>query len=513
MTQRPKGTISRRAFLAGAGAAAASTAAGPFVRRARAAAGDEIEQVTVGLVTDPSTMDPHMHVSRFTLDIHNQIYEQLVHRDGKAKMVPGLATGWRATGERTWRLDLRKGVRFHGGEPFDADAVKYSYDRIMDPNQKSPMASSLRLVETVKIVDPYTLEITTRAPAPVLPAYLSLYTNIANRAWLSAQGEAAARTANGTGPFKFIEWKKGDYVKLVRHDAYWGGPAAVRNVTLRPIPDANTRILALRKGEVDIIQEVPPTLADELKREKDLRVSAVPSIRMHYFNFRTDVRPLDDKRVRQALNLAVDKRAIITQILRGFGAPLTQPLTPAMFGYHQDLKGWGYDPARAKSLLREAGFPNGFETEMGGPAPFKDIIEAVGGYLAEVGVRTTIRIEEFNVNYQKLISKKAFPINYATWGNWNLFDADGTVPFLLLPDSQWSYYTPPASVIGLNRIASTTTDPAKRQAAYREILETTHEEAPLLLMHQQYDINAANRKSTWETRGDNVMLLYGAKKA
>lgn len=512
MTTRSKRTLSRRAFLAGTGAAAATAAAGPLARRARAA-GAEIEQVTVGLVADPITMDPHMHVSRFTLDIHNQVYEQLVHRDAKAKMVPGLATSWRATGERTWRLDLRRGVKFHRGEPFDADAVKYSYDRIMDPSQKSPMASSLRLVETVRVVDPFTVEITTKAPAPVLPAYLSLYTNIANRAWLGAQGEAAARTANGTGPFKFVEWRKGDYVTLVRNDTYWGGPAAIKNVTLRPIPDANTRILALRKGEVDIIQEVPPTLAEEIKKERDLRVSAVPSIRIHYFNFRTDVKPLDDRRVRLALNLAVDKQAIITQVLRGFGAPLTQPLTPAMFGYHPDLKGYGYDPQRAKALLREAGFPNGFEIEMGGPAPFKDIIEAVGGFLAEVGVRTQIRIEEFNVNYQKLISKKAFPINYATWGNWNLFDADGTVPFLLLPDSQWSYYTPPAKVLELNRVASTTTDPARRQAAYKEILEATHEDAPLLLMHQQYDINAANRKTTWETRSDNVMLLYGAKKA
>ncbi len=315
MTQRPKGTISisRRALLAGAVVTATSAAAAPLVRRARAAPADEIEQIAVGLVSDPITMDPHMHTSRYTLDIHNQIYEQLVHRDGKARMTPGLGTAWRATGERTWRFELRRGVKFHGDKPFDADAVKYSYDRIMDPNQKSPMASSLRLVETVKVVDPFTpREITTKAPAPVLPAYLSLYTNIANRTWLTAQGDAAARVANGTGPFKFVDWKKGDYVKLVRNDAYWGGPAAIKNVNLRPIPDANTRILALRKSEVDIIQEVPPSLADELKGNKELRISAVPSIRIHYFVFRTDVKPFDDKRVRQALNLAVDKQAIIT---------------------------------------------------------------------------------------------------------------------------------------------------------------------------------------------------------
>ncbi len=184
-----------------------------------------------------------------------------------------------------------------------------------------------------------------------------------------------------------------------------------------------------------------------------------------------------------------------------------------MFGYDPDLKGYGYDPQRAKALLKEAGFANGFETELGGPANFKDIIEAVAGYLADVGVRAQIRIEEFNVNYQKLTSKKAFPINHATWGNWNLFDADGTVPLIAMADSQWSYYTPPAKVVELNKIASTAIDSAKRLAAYKEILRTTHEDAPLLLMHQQYDINAANRKTTWETRSDNVMLLYGAKKA
>ncbi len=281
---------------------------------------------------------------------------------------------------------------------------------------------------------------------------------------------------------------------------------------IKPIPDANTRVLALRKGEVDIIQELPPALADELRKDANVRVSAVPSVRIHYFNLRTDVKPLGDVRVRLALNHAVDKEAIIKQLLHGFGAPLSQCLTPAMFGYNPDIKGYAYDPDRARTLLKEAGYPKGFSIEIAGPSNFRDIIEAVAGYLKEVGVEASLRIEEWNVNYQKLITGRAAPINYATWGNWNLFDADGTVPFLL-SESQWSYYKPPARLVELNKIASTTFDAAKRLAAYHEIMRIAHAEAPLLLMHQQFDINAANRKTTWETRYDNVMLLYGAQKA
>lgn len=504
--------IPRRRFLQG-GAMAAAIAAIGLGRVPRAAAKGELEHVTLGLSVEAGTMDPHMHVSRWTLDVHNQCFDQLVHRDPKAKTIPGLATAWKQRDERTWRFELRKGVRFHGGEPFDADAVKYSYDRIMDPNQKSPMASSLRLVEKVSVVDAHTIEIVTKAPAPVLPAYLSLYTNIANRAWMTAKGADTARTLNGTGAFKLVDWRKGDHIKLVRNDAYWAGRPAIRSATLRPIPDANSRVLALQKGEADIVQDLPAALADGIKKNPGLRVSAVPSIRVHFIVLRTDVKPLNDARVRQALNYAVNKEAITQQLLRGYGRPLTQGLTPAMFGYAPDVPGYPYNPDKAKALLREAGFPKGFQTEISGPVLNGEIVEAVAGNLREVGVELSIRIEEQKVNYENLIRKKATPLHYLSWGNWNLFDADGTVPFLYLPESQWSYYAPPARFVELNRFASTTMDGKKRLEAYHELMRICQAEAPLLLLHQQFDINAANRKTTFETRYDNVMMLHHAEKA
>jgi peptide/nickel transport system substrate-binding protein len=503
--------IARRTFLRGGVAAAAAVGLG---RVPSVEAKGELEHVAMALSVEPGTMDPHMHVSRWTLDVHNQCFDQLVHRDPKAKMIPGLAIAWKQRDERTWRFDLRKGVKFHGGEPFDAEAVKYSYDRIMDPNQKSPMASSLRLVEKVSVVDAHTIEIVTKAPAPVLPAYLSLYTNIANRAWMTSKGpEFAARNVNGTGAFKLVEWRKSDYIKLTRNDSYWGGRPAIRNATLRPIPDANSRVLALQKGEVDIVQDLPAALADQIRKSPELRVSAVPSIRVHFIVLRPDVKPLGDPRVRQALNYAINKEAITKQLLRGFGQPLTQILTPAMFGYAPDVPGFPYNPEKAKTLLSEAGYPKGFSTEMSGPALNADVIEAVAGNLREIGVETTIRIEEQKINYENLMKRKATPLHYLSWGNWNLFDADGTVPFLYLPDSQWSYYTPSAHFVELNRFASTTMDGKKRLAAYHDIMKLCQAEAPLLLLYQQYDINAANRRTTWETRYDNVMLLHDTEKA
>jgi peptide/nickel transport system substrate-binding protein len=482
--------------------------------RPAAAAGKEVDHVTVGLVQDAFTVDPHMNFSRYNLDTVNQIFEQLVHRDAKAKMVPGLATSWKQTGDRTWRFELRKGVAFHNGEPFDAESVKYSYDRIQDPNQKSALMPTLRLVEKTTVIDARTVEITTRQAAPVLPAYLSLFTNIGSKSWLAAKGDQfAARNANGTGPFKLAEWQKGDFTKLTRHEQYWGGAPAIKNVTLKPIPDANTRMLALRKGEVDIIQELPPTLADEVRKYPELRVSAVPSIRVHYLYLRQDVKPLDDPRVRQAMNYAVNKDAIVRQLLRGFGHPLTQVLTPAIFGYNPELKGYPYDRDKAKALLREAGHPKGFATEISGYPALKEIIEAVAGNLKEVGIDAAIKIDDYGVHFENIRKRKASPLTYLTWGNFNLFDADGTLPYLFLPESEWSYYTPPARLVELNRIAATSGDQKKRLEAYRDIMRILHAEAPLLLLHQQFDINAANKKTTWETRYDNVMMLHGAEKA
>ena len=503
--------ISRRAFLR-SGAAAVGTVSLGLARPRPGLAKGELDHVKMALAVEPATMDPHTHIHRYTLDVQNQFYEQLVHRDARAKMSPGLATRWRQVDPRTWRVDLRKGVKFHGGEPFHAESAKYSLDRIMDPNMKSPILS-LRLVDKITVVDAHTIDISTKEPLPVLPGYLSLNTSIVNKAWLSEKGaDFAARNANGTGPFKLVEWRKGDYVKLVRSDDYWGGRALVRSATIRGIPDANSRVLALRKGEADIIQDLPPSLADEIKKVDGLRVSAVPSIRVHFMILRTDVKPFNDAMVRQAVNYAVNKEAITKQLLRGYGRPLTQILTPDIFGYNPDLPGYPYNPDKAKALLREAGLPKGFATEMSAGSLYAGIVEAIGGNLRDVGIETNIRIEEMKVNTQNLIHRKATPINYLTWGNFNLFDADGTVSHLLVP-SIWSYYTPPARFLELNKLAASALDPAKRLEAYHELMKMAQVEAPLLLLHQQFDIHGANSKTTWQTRSDNLMLLYGTEKA
>jgi peptide/nickel transport system substrate-binding protein len=141
------------------------------------------------------------------------------------------------------------------------------------------------------------------------------------------------------------------------------------------------------------------------------------------------------------------------------------------------------------------------------------VIEAVAGNLREIGVEANIRIEEQKVNYENLMKRKATPLHYLSWGNWNLFDADGSVPFLYLADSQWSYNKPSPRFVELNRVASTTVDGKKRAEAYRELMTICQAEAPLLLLYQQFDINAANRKTTFETRYDNVMMLHHTEKA
>jgi peptide/nickel transport system substrate-binding protein len=502
--------ISRRAFLRSS-AAAIGTLSLTAARPGRALAKGEVDHMTVALSVEPATMDPHTHIHRWTLDVQLQFYEQLVHRDAKAKAIPGLATSWEQTSPRVWRFDLRKGVKFHGGEPFDAESVKFSLDRIMDPALKSPIMS-LRLVDKVVAAGSHTVEIHTKEPLPVLPGYLSLSTAIINKAWFAAKGaDFAARNGNGTGPFKLIEWKKGDHVKLARFDEYWGGPAAVRTATFRGIPDANSRLLALKKGEADIVQDLPPELADEVKKTPGLRVSAVPSIRVHFMALRMDVKPFDDVRVRQAVNYAVDKSAITKQLLRGYARPLTQILTPDIFGYNPDVPGYPYDPGKAKALLREAGLAKGFSTEMSAGALYADVVEAVAANLKDVGIEANIRIEEPKVNTENFIKKKATPINYMTWGNFNLFDADGTTSHLLVPGI-WSYYQPSQKFQELNRFAASSLDPKKRLDAYRELMKMAQADAPLLLLHQQFDIHAANRKTTWETRADNLMLLYGTEK-
>ncbi len=468
----------------------------------------EIDELVVATVEDAPTMDPHMSSTRSGLNMQSQSIEHLIRRDRIGRLVPELALTWESVSDTTWRFQLRPGVVFHNGNPFTAEAVAYSLGRIIDPDQGSPNAGNLRAIASIEVIDDLTVDIHTMEPAPTLPNSLAAFSGIIDPVHAREVGDAGlVQNVVGTGPFVLVEWQRDDFARFERFEDYWGGPSHIKTLVLRPMPDVNSRVFALQSGEVDIIQEVPADLTAVIEADPNTRVTAVPSVRVHYIQFRTDTPPFDDARVRQAINYAVDKERIVNSLLNGYANVIGQPVPPQFFGYNPEVEPYAHDPERARELLAEAGYPNGFQAEFYIYPAIQAVAEVIAADRAEVGVRVSFKVNEFGVSYEDLINNRASPMHYATWGGYSLFDADGTLPHVFIAGALWSYYTHPR-IVEITEMAATTLDQNAREAAYHEAMQLLHDEAPWLYLWQQYELHATRADVDWTGSPDNILRFY-----
>jgi peptide/nickel transport system substrate-binding protein len=381
----------------------ATTSAAPTTASAAAPATGE---ATLVLGVDAETLDPHVTTNAFSLSIMKTIFDTLVFFDTNFAPQPGLAESWDTPTDTTWRFKLRQGVKFHDGSPFNAEAAKFSLDRYVDPATKNPQAGVLKPVTSVKVVDASTIELTTDGPYPALLNALWNAAFMMSPSAVSAAGADVAKKPVGTGQYKFVEWVPGERLVVEANPDYWGTRAKIQKLTWKPIPEASTRIVALRTGQGDLIANVPPQLTNQIEGQADLKLQRVPgSVITIMFNF--DMPPFDNIKVRQALNYAVNVDEIIQFVLAGSGTRLASATRPGMLGHDPDLKPYPYDPAKAKQLLTEAGFPNGFEATLDAPngryLNDKAVAEALVGQLNKVGLNITLNMPDYNTLVQKIV--------------------------------------------------------------------------------------------------------------
>ena len=275
-----------------------------------------------------------------------------------------------------WEFKLRPGVKFQNGEPVDAEAVKFSLERLVDPKLKLRGATPFAPISHVEIVDPLTVRIHTKAPWPILDTLDGRYrgrrscrpSTTATRTWRTWR-----KNPVGSGPFKFVRWVKDDRIELEANEQYWRGAPRIKKLVFRPIPDDAVRVAALQNGEVDVAVNIPPHLANIIANHAKLFLSTAPSVRtiqLMYYTHQYDAQnklvgpypgPVADKRVRQAMNYAVDVDEIIKTVLDGKGMRVATMLTDKHFGFDPQLKPIKQDLARMKQLLTEAGFPGGLD--------------------------------------------------------------------------------------------------------------------------------------------------------
>ncbi|MFC2031347.1 ABC transporter substrate-binding protein [Chloroflexota bacterium] len=384
----------------------------------------EPTELRIGLSLDVESMDPFFVNQAAGWSVVHALFDHLVDRDFEGNIVPALATEWTATEDPpSIEFTLRDDVTFHNGEPFTAESVKFSVERML-AEEEAPNQGKFTAIDSVEAVDDYTVKFNlNRADGTLFDSLTSRLAMLPAAYFAEVGAEGFAEAPVGTGPFSFVEWLPDDHVTLAANDDYWEGSykgmPMVDTVVFRPIPEAATRAAELEAGGVDLIQDVTPDQMDDLEAA-GLVVLPDEAYQLQYVFFTTDNEedPTYDVKVRQALNYAVDVDAIIENLLSGLGSRIASPIGPGYLGYNPDAEPYPYDPDMARTLLAEAGYAEGFETTLDSTtAGHTDVIDAVAGYLSEVGVDVTVQEYELGQFNQNWMDRTQSMLWAARWGN------------------------------------------------------------------------------------------------
>lgn len=473
-------------------------------------AAQSLGTLTVGLAVEPASLDRNFAESAPGFSIYPTIFEYLVKVEPKSgRLEPMLATSWRVVSPTTWEFVLRRGVRFHNGEVFDADSVKMTVETVL--TTPAVVRSRIRFVERVEVVDRFTVRFITSEPFALLPQGLSQVAMYPPNYYKEKGQGYFSTNPVGTGKFRMAQWHKGNLMILEANGDYWGtDKARVRNLIFRPIVETATRLAALERGEIDIAVNVPP---DEVKRLEalDLRVASTPIGQAMMVQIKpVPGTPLADKRVRQAMNYAVDKDSIVKNIMLGFTRPLDgQPVGRDAFGYSPRLKPYPFDLERAKRLLAEAGYPNGFsvkfQSSSGRYLKHREASEAVAGQLPRAGIRVEFEVIEWGTFSRSVLQTlEAGPLFYIGWNYFPVMDADFVAQHFAT-DSPFKLFSN-TKIDELFQKQRRTFDPKERQAILQELMAVIREEAPAIFLFQSPDIFAYRpRVVGFEPTPDNAI--------
>lgn len=386
------------------------------------------EVLTIGVRSEASSLDPHWTQLSADLQVQEHIFEHLVDLDSASQPVPGLAMSWAPIDEKTWEFKLREGVTWHDGEPFNADDVIFSFDRLRAGIDGAPASPAFQLAKGGKQwakIDDYTVHITTEGPYPTMAedlAMLPMVAEHATRGKTASVDFSSGEAAIGTGPFMFEEFSPGNRISVVKNPNWWGGDPGWDQVVFRPVGEESSRLAALLNGDVDIIDYPPTVDLPQLEADPKFTVSTVASDRLIYMmpsyrhreSYVTDndgnvmmPNPLRDWRVRKALSLGIDREAIRDRIMGGASLPTKNIVPPGFFGYVDEIAADAYDPDQAKELLADAGYADGFRMTIHGPNDryINDarIIEAVAQFWSRIGITTEVDTMPRNIFFSDLI--------------------------------------------------------------------------------------------------------------
>jgi peptide/nickel transport system substrate-binding protein len=490
-----------------------------------AAAPVDAQVLNVGVSAPVTSIDPHYHNLAPNISLSQQIFDQLVEMDASDRLVPGLALSWKLITPDTWEFKLRE-TNFQDGTPFTAADVLFTLARVPTvPNSPSSFAVYTKPVVSAVAVDAHTVRLSTNGVFPLLPTYMTMVAIVSSKVAEGASTDDfnTGKAAVGTGPFRFLAFKPGDRVTLARNDSYWGPKPAWQDVTWRMIPNDAARTAALLAGDVDFIDFVPTEALTQLRGNAKVKLWERLGLRLIFLGLDQSrdgpspfvhgpngevltKNPLKDQRVRQALSIAINRTAIDDRVMEGAAVPAGQFLSPGVYSYVPGLDAPRYDGVRAKTLLAEAGYPNGLRITLHGPndryVNDAKIIQAIGQMWERIGVHTTVEALPWS-SYVARAAKQEFSAFLFGWGTGTAEASDPLIAQIATwdPAKGWGAsnrgrYSNPA-IDKLIGDALGTADDAAREKILIQAEKLTFDDAAIIPLHIQKNIWASSAKLTY----------------
>lgn len=461
------------------------------------------QSLTVGIESNPISLDPRMAVDAVSSHVIQCIFNGLVRKDENSRLVPDLALRWETPDDQTYIFHLKEDVRFHSGDLLDAEDVKYTYDSIRDPELKSPKAESLEKIDSIEVLGPNTVKF--HLYEPFAPFLINMTIGIVPRNVAEKSGTDFAFHPSGTGPFKLQSWKQDQEVELTSFGNCFSGPPRLKRLVFKVVPENTVRVLELEKGSVQLIQNlIPPELLGRIKEKDTLKIIKKPGSTYAYMGFNLEDSILQKKAVRQAIAYAVDRESIIKFILGSMAKPAGGILSKANWAYEKDVDVYQFDPDKARQLLDKAGFP---DPDQDGPAPrftltyktsqneqSRRVAEVIQEQLAKVGIGISIKSYEWGTFFADIRG-----------GNFQLY----TLKWVGITDPDIYYYIFHSASIppeGANRgryrnpevdrllvEGRKTLDLQKRKEIYSAVQKITARELPYVSLWHQENVAAMQK--------------------
>ncbi len=484
-----------------------------------------VRTLVVSQGSDLLTLDPHFILESPTFSIQRNIFEPLTDIDADLKLVPCLAESWEHTGEREWIFRLRRGVTFHDGNPFTAGDAAWTMRRALEW-PRSRVRSEVQTVERAEAIDDHTLRIITRIPDAILPLRLSnllMLDRESSEPAIAAHGDDwLYANANGTGPYRVEQWRKDQHCILAAVENHWDGVPEVKRMRFIAASEDASRMMALRRGEIDILVNVPPRQVESARAMAGYRVESQPGLRLIYLGldvgreqtpgFAAGRNPLLDPRVREAILLGIDNRLIARAIMGGNAEPADQLFPVGVIGHIPDFSVQRPNLERARALLAEAGWPEGFQLRLDGPndryVNDAQILQAVATQLARIGIRVQVNAQP-KAQFFNLEKSGRCSFFLIGWSNTNgdgayTFDhlLHTAVPERGLGDSNNSTNYSNPELDRLTEAASMEFDLARREQLLQQAGRIAMTDLPHIPLHFQMDIYAVSERIDWTPRRD-----------